>query len=393
MLHFSFSTVLMALLTSNIIAILIAIPLLKKDLIPYIGYKFLFCSVVLALFRLILPFEFPFTNNILLPQSLARVTSFLQKPWIHVIGIRISYWNIFEFVWIVGIIITLFFSIRNYRRAQNYITRKGIDKTENPKYKPILDDICRRHHQSNRFRVMELPGLTVPIIWGTKEPLIILPNAIDIPFDKLQYILYHETLHYFRHDPFVKNAIHFLAIIYWWNPACRLLHKHSNLLLEMYVDQAVTNENPDVVQEYTECLLFMKKQALHLSSNAAESLEKAACLLIQRRNSEIQKRIIMLIKKPSRFLKAGANILFAILIIFILVWSHLYILETAYYPPPAEGEITFFPLPENTYFIIDEFSEYEVYINGVYIETIASFEFYPEGIKIYSREGVLINQT
>ena len=273
MLHFSFSTVLMALLTSNVIAILIAIPFLKKGFTPCIGYKSLFCFVVLALFRLLLPFEFPFTANVFLPQLLSRITSFLQKPLIYVIGIGISYWNIFEIVWITGIIIILLFSIRNYRRAQNYINRKGIDKTEDSKYKPILDDICHKHHQRNLFRVIELPGLRVPIIWGAKEPLIILPDAIDIPPDKLRYILYHETLHYFRHDPFIKRAIHFLAVIYWWNPACRYLHKHSNLLLEMNVDQAITKENPDLVQEYAEGLLFIKKQSLYISSNSSESLE------------------------------------------------------------------------------------------------------------------------
>lgn len=55
--------------------------------------------------------------------------------------------------------------------------------------------------------------------------------------------------------------------------------------------------------------------------------------------------------------------------------------------------MTFFPLPENTYFIIDEISNYEVYINGIYIETIDSIEFYPEGIKIYNKKGDLIDET
>ena len=393
MLHFSFSTVLTTLLTSNIIAILITIPFLKKNFTPCIGYKSLFCFVVLTLLRLLLPFEFPFTTNVFLPQLLSRITSFLQKPLICVIGISISYWNMFEIVWITGIIMILFFSIQNYRHAQNYINRKGIDKTADSKYKPILDDICYRQQQRNPFHVIELPGLRVPIIWGTKEPLIILPDAINIPPDKLRYILYHETLHYFRHDLFIKKAIHFLAVIYWWNPACRYLHKHSNLLLEMYVDQAITKENPDVVQEYAECLLFIKKQSLYNSSNTLESLEKDACPLIQPHNNDIEKRIIMLTKKPSGLQKVSTNILFATLIVFVLVWSHLYVLETAYYPPPAEGEMTFFPLPKNTYFIIDEFSNYEVYINDVYIETVSSLEFYPKGIKIYNKKGEVIDET
>lgn len=391
--HFSFSTVLMALLASNIIAVLIAIPFLKKNFTPCIGYKSLFCFVVLALCRLLLPFEFPFTSNVFLPQLLSKITSFLRHPLIYVIGIGISFWNIFELVWIAGALLILCFSIHSYRCAHNYILRKGIDKTGDPKYKSILDHICHMHHQGNCFRVIELPCLTVPILWGTKEPLIILPDAIGIPPDKLQYILYHEALHYFRRDLFIKRAIHFLAVIYWWNPACRLLHKHANLLLEMYVDQAVMKENPGAVQEYADCLLFIKQQSMHKSSEAAGALGKDACPLIQPHSNDIERRIIMLTKTPSGFQKIGVNTLFATLIVFILAWSHLYVLETAYYPPPAEEEVTFFPLPENTYFIIDEFSNYEVYINGIHIETIDSIEFYPKGIKIYNKKGDLVDET
>ena len=88
MLHFSFSTVLTAILTSNVIAILIAIPFIKKDLTLCIGYKVLFCFVVLALLRLLLPFEFPFTTNVFLPQFLSQITAFLQRPLIQVVGIN-----------------------------------------------------------------------------------------------------------------------------------------------------------------------------------------------------------------------------------------------------------------------------------------------------------------
>lgn len=390
--HFSFSTVLMALLTSNIIAILIAIPFLKKNFIPCFGYKFLSFFIALALFRLLLPFEFPFTNNILLPQSISRITGFFRRSRIYVIGTDISFWNMFELIWAAGIIIKLFCSARNYRRAKYYINKRGIDKTTDPKYKLILDDICHRHHKNNNFRVIELSTLTVPIIWNAKKPCIVLPGSVDIPSDKLQYILYHETLHYFRHDFLVKKAIHFLAIIYWWNPACVLLHKHANLLLEMYVDRAVTEGNPDIIQEYTECLLFIKKQAQHVSSKISDSLEKCASPLIQPCDNNLEKRAVMLMKKPSAFQKASANILFTTLILFILAWSHLYILETSYYIT-TEGETVLDPTAQNAYFIMDDFSHYKLYINNVYIETVTSFEYYPKGIKIYNQKGELIDET
>lgn len=397
--HFSFSTVLMALLTSNIIAVLIAIPFLKKDFVPCISYKFLSCFIALALFRLLLPFEFPFTNNIFLPQSISRITAFLWKPQINVIGSNLSLWNILELVWVMGIAIKFFYSIKNYRRFWNYISQKGIDKTSDPKYKLLLDDICRRHNKNNNFHVLELSTLTAPIIWNAKEPCIILPGTIDIPSDKLQYVLYHETLHYFRHDFLVKKAIDFLAIIYWWNPACVLLQKHADLLLEMYVDRAVTKGNPDIIQEYTECLLYLKCQAQRLSQDFMAAFERRISSLVQPHDNSLEKRVAMLMRKPSAFQKASVNIFFAVLIVFVLAWSHLYILETAYYPTSAEeallteGETILDATAENAYFIADEFSHYKLYINGIYIDTVTSLEYYPKGIRIYNQKGELIDET
>ncbi len=88
-----------------------------------------------------------------------------------------------------------------------------------------------------------------------------------------------------------------------------------------------------------------------------------------------------------------ANALFAGLIAFVLAWSYLYIFEAAYYPPSAEGEIVFDPTPENAYIIMDEFSQYKVYINDIYIETVSSLEYYLKGIKIYNQEGEQIGET
>lgn len=318
MLQFSFSTVLMALLASNMIAILIAIAFLNKDFLLCVGYKSLSIFIALALFRLLLPFEFPFTNNIVLPQFLSRITAFLRKPRIQLGEIGMSYWNVFELVWIIGIMIKFMYSIWTYRCAQNYVKREGVDKTEDAKYKLLLDEICRQHYKNNNFRVIELSTLAVPIIWAARGPCIILPNAIDIPPEKLHYILYHEALHYFRHDLFVKRAIHFLAIVYWWNPACVILHKHSSLLLEIYVDRAITNGDPNIIQEYTECLLFMKKKAEYISSQISNSPEESICPLIHPHSNDLGKRAVMLIKRPTTYQKVGANILLATVIICIL---------------------------------------------------------------------------
>lgn len=391
--HFSFSTVLMALLTSNILVVLITIPFRKKEFISCFGCKFLSVFIALALLRLLLPFEFPFTSNVFLPRSISKIAVFLRKPRVYVMEIGISLWNMFEIVWIAGIIIKLFSNARAYRRSWNNISIRGIDKTTDPKYKSILDDICHKHHKKNNFRVMELSTLTTPIIWNAKEPCIILPGAIDIPTDKLQFALYHEALHYFHHDFLINKIIHFFTLIYWWNPACAFLNKQATLLLEMRVDRSVTKGDPDTIRAYTECLLFLKKEAQIFTFQKISALEMRASSLLRSHDDSLEKRIFMLTKKPSAFQKAFVNIVSTVLIVFILAWSHLYVLETSYFIPAENGESILDATAENAYFVVDDFPGYKLYINDVYIDTFSTLEYYPNGIKIYNQKGDLIDET
>lgn len=392
MLHFSFSTVLMALLASCIIATLIAIAFLHENIMTCIGYKFLSLFVGLTLFRLLIPFEFPFTSNILLPNLPSRVISFLRQPRLQFFGVGISLWNLFEIMWVMGIIVNLIYYIRNYRLSKNYIQKYGQEKTDDPRYKEILDSICFKHHKTNLFFIVELPQLDSPALWGLKTPYILLPKGLSIPSDKLHYVLYHEALHCFRRDFVVKGAIHLLSIIYWWNPACIILRKHSHTLLEMYIDGAISQDDPDIVKEYTECLLYIRKATAKNISQTDAHLKENACPLIQPLNSDLKRRTLMLLKKPSSLQKACTNVILALLILCVFIASHLFILEASYEPPEVE-QGTMSLTGENTYFIKDDDSGYEFYIDGVYVETVASLDFYPKGIKIYNKEGVLIDET
>ena len=121
MLNFSFSTVLMALLTSSILVGLIAIVFLHDKTMVCAGYKLLGIFVGLTVIRVIFPFEFPFTINIPIKNMLAKIVSFLQKPQIQILNITLSYWNLFEIIWIIGIIFNSIRYMHQYLRARDYI--------------------------------------------------------------------------------------------------------------------------------------------------------------------------------------------------------------------------------------------------------------------------------
>ena len=183
----------------------------------------------------------------------------------------------------------------------------------------------------------------------------------------------------------VKSAIRLLAAIYWWNPACILLRRQSSTILEMYIDGAVSQNNPRIVAKYTECLLYMK-EAAYAMALADGRLKKSACPL----NSEFKRRSLMLLKHPTILQKVCVNSILTLLILGVLALSHLFILEPSYCPL-EENVIPY--TEDNAYFIKSGDDHYDLYIDSTYMETVDSLEFYPDGMKIYDKEGVLLNEN
>lgn len=392
MLHFSFSTVLMAFLASIAAAVLIAIVFSHKTTVVCIGYKILVLLVGIVFVRLLFPFELPFTISIFLPQSLSEIISYIRQPQIPILGTYISLWNLFEVIWIIGIIINLFQYILSYQQAQNYILKYGQDKTTSPQYHDVLEQICKQYNKDNIFRIIELPCLNVPIIWGWKNPYIILPENMDIPPDKLYYVFYHEIMHHLHHNFLIKSVIHLLSGIYWWNPACILLYKYSDTLIEMHVDAKITQNNVEIVEHYTESLLFIKQASIKISVQPPSFLKRNMLSFVQSKNSNFKKRIWLLLQETKTWKKILANIVVTALVLCISAMSYMVIFE-AHYHPSSFNEIYSSPTKDNAYFIINDVSGYDLYIDDTYIETITDLEYYSTGIKIYNKKGELIHET
>lgn len=393
MLHFSFSTVLMALLTSSLLVGLIAFVFLHSKTMVCAGYQLLGIFVGLAVIRMFFPFEFPFTVNLYLSPILSKIISFFQKPQIKILNTVVSFWNIFEAIWIVGIVFNLIRYVRHYRRARDYILKYGQEHTDNLNYKTILDFICAQHNRKNNFHVMELPNISIPFIFGLKNPYIILPVDLSITTDNLYYVLYHEAMHHFHHHLLIKGVIRILSIIYWWNPLFIVLYKQTNILLEMFIDGIITHKDTDVTSKYAECLLYMKKNSIKHASQISDFLKKESCLLMHSQDKDLKKRIDMLLQEFAKYKIVRAKIILTILMTGAYFASYVFILEANYQLPQFVEESLFIPNTNNSYFIQDDINRYEVYMNGIYFETVDSLEGYSNGIKIYNKKGELIHEN
>jgi len=392
MLHYSFSTVFMACLTSSILVILISLAFLNRNVMANAGSKLLAVLVGAAVLRLLLPYEFPFAVNIFPPQILSRAMFAFQYPLAQVRGIEISCWRIFELIWAGGIIVRLVLGIRGCLHSKNYVLKYGTDRTDTARYREPLDRICAQYGKENIFRVIELPGLNIPTFFHLRKPYILIPEDIAIPPDKLQYILRHEALHYFHHDHFTKLAVRLFSSVYWWNPVCIILQKQTNLLLEMSVDRMVVCGDPAVRNEYADCLLYMRRQALVSAERTPGYLRKDSAFLLHARNSDLKKRYTMLFYNTTPGKKAAVVFLLATLAVSTYLASHLYTFEAHYYPPELK-ETVIVLTPDNTYIKQLDSGMYEIYTDDTLIDTVTCLDFYPKGIKIYNVKGELIDET
>ena len=294
-MHYSFSTMLMALLASNILVIIIAICFCSRKILINTGYRLLKLFAVLVLIRLLLPFEFSFTSNVILPEAPSRVVAFLRSEQFLFRDRAFSVWNLFELLWLAGIFINIIILAKRQIIFKNYLRKYGTDKTNDINYKPILDDICRQYQKRNSFRIIELPGANVPFIYGLNNPCIVLPEKLSLPSGQLYYVLCHEAMHCFRHDLLVKGGIRILSIIYWWNPAFLLLWKQMDTLQEMGTDKAITRGNHNATAEYAECLLYIKKKA---EENAATGLPgKNAFSFLRPHSRTLTNRLTVLLQE------------------------------------------------------------------------------------------------
>lgn len=380
-MNYSFSTVFITILISNLFLLLLTIMLRSKKILINIGYKLLAVFMGLTLMRLLFPFEFPFSTNIYFPKLLSRLVSYLRHPGFIFFGWDLSIWNFFEFVWIIGILAGILHYLWKWNSFRCVILANGIDVSGKKEYTILLDRICKEKKRINKFLVYEIPCLTGPMICSIGKPCILMPSSMHVTPDDLYYILCHETAHYFHRDLLTKLLIHMVCILYWWNPACWFLKKQADIVFELRVDQEITSNKSSQKVAYLQCLIRVAKE--HAYSGTYQS----AISFCSRDNSSIILRYQYLLDGQESKRSHLLNFVLLILMIGLYLSSYFIIFE-AYYMPPEISQVVDVPTIENTYLIDNGDGTYDVFLDGEFIETTESLEYYPNNLIIIERSQV-----
>lgn len=388
-MQLSLSTVFMTVLTTAILMILLSLCLNNQKLMVKVGYKLLALFAFFTVLRFALPFELPFTTTISLPHIFSHVTSIFYLKLLLPNGERIKLWWILTYIWLIGAAGGSLWYLFCCIRAKYYTVLYGKELTHAAPYEMLVSKICEDQNQRNRFRVIEIPGLNAPMLFGIFSPKILIPEHTDLPEDQLRYILRHEMTHHFHHDLLLKSLIKFLTIIYWWNPICGRLNKQVEIILEMHVDDALTISNPEYTSEYLHCLLDYFSER----TNQTPILSYLTMGLFLEKESDIRKRFRLLTHNQFKLDLVLSCIICGIMLL-IYVSSYTFVLES--YNPPQNDDMyynndalgnVYIPSLNTAYLIDNGDGTYNLFSSsGVLLETIDSIEYY-SGTPIYTPEN------
>lgn len=380
MLEYSFSTVLMAVLSSNIIIIFMAACFCHKNTLVSIGYKMFALLLGITFLRIALPFQFSFTTNVTLTPLLSQAISFFRERRFVIGSFKYSMWNICEFIWLVGILVKMTKFIKDHLVFNHWVVWYGIDVTEEGYYSQLLDEICG--DAPNPFCIIELQGLDVPMLYGVRHPRILIPIGMKMSESNLRYLFAHETAHHFHHDILIKTGINLLTIAYWWNPACYVLKAQLDAVLEMRIDDQVSGNTFDSIREYLKCLIFVADLGNDKTGKHIKAPSNTLSLAKARFFNNTVNRFHMMGETPRPYARLLHVFAFALTVSLCLL-SYFFIFE-ARYATPKESMTTIDLSAPGTYAVINEDNTYSIYYKGYLLETVDSLEHYSEDTPVYN---------
>lgn len=378
-MEFSLSTMIMAFLSSNIIIIFTAICFCNRNLLVSVGYRMFAVLLGITFLRFILPVQFPFTANIVLPHTLSQIVASIWHTRFWVGSLGFSIWSVFEIIWIIGILIRLVVFLTKQISFHHKVVWKSRNLTEDERYSRFLDEICG--DRPNPFWVFELNGLEVPILYGIRHPRILIPAGLEIPDKELRYLLSHETTHHYHHDLITKLGLNLLTIVYWWNPACYVLRAQLDAVLEMRVDNRVAGNTFDSQFGYLNCLVYVAEFDINRRVKRIKPPENSIALFNLRRYNSLTNRFNIIGEKPNRYARPLHIAALAATVTLYLL-SYAFIFE-ARYVGREKGVVARDTSSTGFYAVLNEGNAYDVYYGNYLIETVDTLDNYYARIAVY----------
>lgn len=334
MLRYSFSTVMMSLLTSSLLICMLTFCLRYRGILYTIGAKLTIAFLLIVMLRLFLPFELPFCRNVNLYGFVSKILTGIQHPYFYVGEVGISLWSLFQCVWICGTVISLGRLFHASRVIRLHVRKYGINVSAQEPYCSVFRSLCRKREAS--MPILLVPGLVAPQQDRILRPRILLPMEMTFSEEQLRYIFQHELTHARHFDVLTKLLLNLLAALYWWNPLIRPLRKQADVLLEMRVDDhVVAGGGKEEKERYANVLVGIVNQAAELLEKQSSSNDPVSSNpLISNNTTDLEERLLLMFNRKKA--SVPLTLLLLTLTLSVSVLSYLFIFEAYSIPTSLE---------------------------------------------------------
>ncbi|MDE5950737.1 MAG: M56 family metallopeptidase [Acetatifactor sp.] len=380
-MYFSFSSVLMTLLASNLLLIPISLLFRNEKLLAEIGYKVMTVFCIVTLVRLLFPCELPFTKTVILPALVSDAISLLRHEHDFVAGLHIS---IVTFLCMGWFVISIFFLISyalRQKKLRALVLRNGRDVTGKDPYAAILRALCSEKERRH-LRLRLFPFTETTMITGLRKPIILLPKDMAPTKRNLLFSLRHELYHYRHHHLWLKFLVGCVSAFYWWNPFCHILSRQVDALQEMQVDASIVADGDEAATGYMSTIMYYLKN----SKSGGDYFSQSGEPIFDGKN--ILTRRIHMMQRPQTKPNYLVSVALLLLVFGMYIGSYLIVFENySYMPEITESESYVVPESTNTYAIPNADGTYTVYLfDGRCTEIVDSLEYYPDIIVYSSKE-------
>jgi len=167
-------------------------------------------------------------------------------------------------------------------------------------------------------RMLLLPGLGSPCVWGLGRPLLLWPASLvgSLPPERERAVLLHELAHLRRRDHWVSWLLLAGACLWWWNPLFWYVRRQVCRHAELACDAWVVATLPEGRRAYAEALL----QVCQLVSRRAVP---AAALGMGGHRQDFERRLIMIMRQrgPCQLSLSGLLVLGLLALVALPGWS------------------------------------------------------------------------
>lgn len=331
----------------------------KKDIL-YSGMKLVFAGIALILIRMMIPFNFPFTQTIVSYKILPPVSRVL----FHYFGdTRIGLAHILFVIWIAVSIGKLIYLIRRqilYRAClRPFVIR---DKSKYPQLFRILEK-CNASFSA----VCVVPTKISPTVFGIFKPILVLPDC-EFKDQDLYYICLHEAEHCRNHDLWLRLFLDLVICTQWFNPLVYFMNRQLTLAFELSNDRVILKTLDEMQRtEYAECVLKMVRYQNQKNKAMGSSLSFAQ---VNRSNVRTRVRYI-LAKEETRKKKHHISAILNYVVLGVVLLGTLFFVPEAYDPDELLSENYEFIDSDSSYFL-EINGRYDLYRNNKYVLTLDS---------------------